>query len=162
MSDLEEIVATDVNEVGSSLNSNSFCTFQVEDLLFGIEVSSVQEVIRNQPTTMVPLADSLISGLMNLRGQIVTALDLRDRFGLSPAENPEKQMNVVVRTDDGPVSLLVDKIGDVAEVKEEDFEPSPETLNEEIKELIQGAFKLENDLLLILNTNNVIQVPASN
>ena len=70
-------------------------------------------------------------------------------------------MNVVIRTVEGPVSLLVDKIGDVAQVNQSDFEKPPETLSNEIKELIHGAFKLEDQLLLIINTQSVIQVPIS-
>lgn len=139
---------------------NSFCTFWVEGLYFGIEVSRVQEVIRQQTTTAVPLAPHVVNGLMNLRGQIVTALDLRHQFGLPPVKEGESQMNVVIRTPDGPVSLLVDKIGDVATVDPGNFERAPETLDETIKALIHGAFKLDGQLLLILNAESAICVPA--
>lgn len=155
MSEVQEAESVEIAD--HQLNQNSYCTFHIDDLLFGIEVGTIQEVIRNQPTTGVPLSSSLISGLINLRGQIVTALDLRNRFGMPPAEEVDKQMNVVIRTSDGPVSLLVDKIGDVAEVHQSNFEPSPETLSNEIKELIHGTFKLENELLLIINTESVIR-----
>ena len=89
----------------------------------------VQEVIRYQAMTRVPLAPTVVSGLINLRGQIVTAIDLRRRLGLAgPADEGLHPMNVVVRTDDGAVSLLVDEIGDVVEVTDDAFEPPPETL----------------------------------
>lgn len=139
---------------------NSFCTFWVEGLYFGIEVSRVQEVIRQQSTTSVPLAPHVVNGLMNLRGQIVTALDLRHQFGLPPVKEGESQMNVVIRTAEGPVSLLVDKIGDVAAVDPGNFEQAPDTLDETIKALIHGAFKLDGQLLLILNAESAICVPA--
>lgn len=136
----------------------SYCTFSIGNLYCGIEVSLVQEVIRQQSMTQVPLASRLVTGLMNLRGQIVTALNLRSCFGLPATEGSESQMNVVIRTPDGPVSLLVDKIGDVVQVNNDSFEPPPETLSSNLKELIRGAFKLDDELLLIINTENVIRL----
>ena len=137
----------------------SFCTFRVDDLLFGVEVRQVQEVIRSHPTTSVPLAPPLVNGLMNLRGQIVSALDLRHALGL-PHEEDAKLMNVVIRSAEGPISLLVDEIGDVVEVEETRYEPVPETLQSEQRELLLGAFKLDEQLLLILDTERVIHVAA--
>lgn len=148
-----------VEEVGAE--QESYCTFCLGDLYCGIEVSLVQEVIRHQPTTLVPLADGMIRGLMNLRGRIVTALDLRHCFELPAAEDADAQMNVVIRTDEGPVSLLVDRIGDVVQAEISSFEPPPETLSGTLKELIDGAYKLENELLLIINTENVIGASAT-
>lgn len=75
-----------------------FCTFHLDSLFLGIEVLRVQEVIRAQPMTHVPLAPPAVKGLINLRGQIVTAIDLRDRFGLPPLPSEQAPMNVVVRT----------------------------------------------------------------
>jgi purine-binding chemotaxis protein CheW len=100
------------------------CTFFVENQVFGVPVSQVQEVIRFQAITPVPLSPVVVEGMINLRGQIVIAIDLRRRLGLSPrtSGNP---MNVIVRTVAGAVSLLVDKIGDVVEVDESSFEPPP-------------------------------------
>ena len=124
----------------------TFCTFQIEDLYCGIEVRKVQEVIRYQDLTRVPLAGSVLRGLMNLRGQIVTVLDLRQRFGLPDFPDEEfKPMNVVVRTKEGPISLLVDRIGDVVEVDQEGFEVPPDTLQSQQRELIRGAFKLDKN-----------------
>src|SRR5439155_869714 len=94
-------------------HDGQFCTFLVRGMLFGLEVTRIQEVIRYQPLTAVPLTSPVIAGLINLRGQIVTAIDLRIRLGLPPREPDERPLNVVVRTADGPVSLLVDDIGDV-------------------------------------------------
>ena len=141
-------------------NRESYCTFRVDDLLFGIEVRRVQEVIRSQPTTRVPLASLLVNGLMNLRGQIVSALNLRERLGIPPADDDRRPMNVVVRDDDGPISLLVDEIGDVVQVDQQNFEPPPETLCGEQRELMKGAYKLDGQLLLILDTERVIEVAA--
>ncbi len=140
--------------------ATSYCTFHLDDLYLGIEVSQVQEVIRYQQMTSVPLAPNVIRGLMNLRGQIVTALDLRKRLGIPDAEEGFQPTNVVVRRSDGAVSLLVDRIGDVLDTDLDTFEPPPETLQGVPRELIRGAFKLEDRLLLILDTDRVIDQAA--
>jgi len=136
---------------------NQFCTFYLENLLFGVEVLEVQEVFRYQEMTEVPLAPPLVEGLINLRGQIITAIDLRRRLQLGERPGQRLPMNVVVKTEDGPLSLLVDEIGDVREVSPEAFEPPPDTLSEGIKDLVSGVFKLENQLLLILDISRVVE-----
>jgi purine-binding chemotaxis protein CheW len=135
-----------------------FCTFFVQGLFLGVEVSRVQEVIRYQTLTRVPLASNVIGGLMNLRGQIVTAIDLRRRLALVEREPGELPINVVVRSSDGAVSLLVDQIGDVIEVEESAFERPPQTLSGNARELIRGAYKLEGQLLLVLDTDRALDL----
>ena len=137
-----------------------FCTFYLDGLTFGVEVQRVQEVIRYQEMTRIPLASPVVSGLINLRGQIVTAIDLRRRLDLPDRPVEDRPMNVVVRTDDGVVSLLVDEIGDVVEVSADRFESPPETLQGAARNLVHGAYKLDNRLLLVLNTEAGVQVPA--
>jgi purine-binding chemotaxis protein CheW len=137
-----------------------FCTFYLDGLFFGVEVQKVQEVIRYQEMTHVPLASSVVRGLINLRGQIVTAIDLRRRLELRTRAAGELPMNVVLRTDDGAVSLLVDEIGDVLEVTEDTFERPPETINRVTRDLIRGVYKLKGCLLLILDTEKAIAVDA--
>lgn len=139
---------------------NSFCTFRVGPMYLGVEVHHVQEVIRAQRMTRVPGAPDVIRGLMNLRGQIVTALDMRRRLGLENAEPSTPMMNVVVRTPDGPVSLLVNEIGDVMVVDRDQFEPPPETLQGHHRELISGSYKLQGRLLLVLNLDNAVRLAA--
>jgi purine-binding chemotaxis protein CheW len=131
--------------------TSQYCTFSVDSLYLGIEVQQIQEVIRYQKMTRVPLATDSISGLINLRGQIVTALDLRGRLGLPPRAAGDLPMNVVVRDGDSAVSLLVDRIGDVMEVDEDAFEPPPPTLRNSARALIRGAYKLPHQLLLVLD-----------
>ena len=138
-----------------------YCTFTLEKLTFGIEVERVQEVIRTQPLTVVPLANEIVRGLINLRGQIVTALDLRRRLELSPRDEDQLPMNLVVRTPDGELSLLVDEIGDVVDVDEASFETPPDTLQGVARELIVGAYKLEGRLRLILDVGRAIRLPAA-
>jgi purine-binding chemotaxis protein CheW len=133
-----------------------FCTFSLGELFFGIEVLKVQEVIRAQAMTRVPLAPRAIRGLINLRGQIVTAIDLRERLGLPALAEGQDSMNVVVRTDEGPVSLLVDEIGDVLEADAAEYEDPPATLAAQSRELIRGVYKLPERLLLVLDTDKAL------
>ena len=121
---------------------------------------NVQEIIRYQEMTRVPLAPPVVRGLINLRGQIVTALDLRRRLDLPDRPQDELPVNVVVQTDDGAVSLLVDEIGDVLELPETDFERPPDTLTGAARDLILGAYKLSDRLLLILNTAKTVNIAA--
>ncbi len=138
-----------------------YCTFALGDLFFGIEVHRVQEVIRAQMRTRVPLAQRAIRGLINLRGQIVTAIDLRERLSLPPLEAGREPMNVVVRTAEGAVSLLVDEIGDVLETEAEQYEAPPETLPAAARELITGVYKLPERLLLVLDTEKTLTLEAA-
>jgi purine-binding chemotaxis protein CheW len=135
-----------------------FCTFMVDGLQFGIEVRRVQEVIRFQEMTRVPLASPVIKGLINLRGQIVTAIDLRRGLELSDRPEGSLPMNVVVRTADGAVSLLVDEIGDVLNVDPDTFERPPQTLGGIARELITGVYKLKERLLLIMDTDKAVNL----
>ena len=102
----------------------------------------------------------MVAGLINLRGQIVTAIDLRRRLGVRDRLEGELPMNVVVRTVDGAVSLLVDEIGDVVEVEEKCFEEAPDTLSQLRRELIRGVYKLKNELLLVLDTQCSVNISA--
>lgn len=137
--------------------SKQLCTFFLDGLFFGVDAQSVQEVIRYQEMTRVPKASPSVRGLINLRGQIVTAIDLRTRLGLTPRPDDKLPMNVVVRSDDSAVSLLVDQIGDVIEVDAEDFETSPDTLQGPARDLVRGAYKLDGRLLLLLNCEEVVK-----
>jgi purine-binding chemotaxis protein CheW len=140
--------------------TQQFCTFFVDDLFFGVEVEKVQEVLRYQAMTRVPLAPPVVRGLINLRGQIVTAMDLRSRLQLSESPADQLPMNVVIRDDADATSLLVDRIGDVLEVDETAFERPPETLRGVARELVTGAYKLEDRLLLVLDTEKLVDVNA--
>lgn len=141
-------------------DSKQFCTFFIDGLFFGVEVLKVQEVIRYQQMTAVPLASRTIEGLINLRGQIVTAIDLRRRLDLPPRGEDQLPMNVVVRSDDGAVSLLVDEIGDVVEIRDDVRERPPETLRGVARELVTGVYKLKERLLLILDTEKTVNLAA--
>ncbi|HME36893.1 MAG TPA: chemotaxis protein CheW [Candidatus Sulfotelmatobacter sp.] len=141
--------------------SQQFCTFLLDGYLFGVPVPQVQEVIRFHEMTPVPLAPPAVEGLINLRGQIVLAIDLRRRLGLPRRTEGTLPINVVMRTPDGAVSLLVDEIGEVIEVSDSNFEAPPDTLRGEIRSLILGVYKLEGNLLHALDSGNACQVPVA-
>ncbi len=138
--------------------SQQYCTFYVDGVHFGIEVLQVQEVLRYQAMTHVPLAPTEIQGLINLRGQIVTAFDLRTRLQMPARADEKRPMNVVIRAEDGAVSLLVDEIGDVIETREDDFEPPPATLDEATRSLLRGIYKMDGRLLLILDCDRTLAI----
>ncbi len=135
-----------------------FCTFYLDGHMFGVKVEQVQEVFRYQEMTKVPLAPPEVRGLINLRGQIITAIDLRQRLGMAPLPEGKLPMNVVVRTKDGVVSLLVDEIADVLEVSEDTYERPPETIPNEVRQLVLGVYKLPDKLLLILDSEKAVNV----
>lgn len=133
-----------------------FCTFTLDGLFFGVDVLKVQEVIRYQEMTRIPGAPAVVSGLINLRGQLVTALDLRRRLDLQPRGEGVLPMNVVVRTEEGATSLLVDEIGDVIELDETTHERPPETIDALTREVVRSVHKLEGRLLLVLDIEKLI------
>jgi len=136
-------------------------TFHVGPFFFGIEVIRVQEVLRPQSMTMVPLAPDVIEGLINLRGQIVPALDMRRRLHLEPRHPDAMAMNVIVRTEEGAVSLIVDDIGDVLDLDPEHVERPPDNLAPEASEIIQSVYKMKDSLLLLLDTDSTVNVGAA-
>jgi len=140
--------------------TRQLCTFFVDQLFLGVDVLQVQEVIRVQTMTIVPQASPMVRGLINLRGQIVTAIDLRRRLGF-PDQEDWCPVNIIIRTDDGVVSMLVDEIGDVLEVTEDTFEPPPDSVQEMAKDVIAGVYKLPERLLLFLDTTKAISVTDS-
>lgn len=144
--------------VQTAQSSGRFSTFSVADLFFGIDVMRVQEVLRFQPLTRVPKTPDVIEGLMNLRGQIVTAIDMRRLLHLPTRGNDEQPMNVVIRTESGAVSLLVDEIGDVLDLEDAAYEPPPANLDTATSKLIRGVYKLEQQLLLVLDPEQIVDI----
>lgn len=131
--------------------STRLVTFTLDGNLYGVDVDQVQEVLRGQPRTRVPLAPEAVSGLINLRGQVLSAVELRARLGLPDREGETDPMLVVVRVAGEVTALLVDSIGAVIDVDEEQFELPPDTLSGPSREFLHGAYKLEDRLLLALD-----------
>lgn len=149
-------------KTGRVQTSGQYSTFYVDSLFFGVDVLRVQEVLRFQQMTRVPKAPEVIEGLINLRGQIVMAIDMRRRLRLPPRADGQDPMNIVVRTEDGAVSLLVDEIGDVLDVDSATWERPPENLEPATREIICGVYKLKDQLLLVLDAERTVDLTAGN
>lgn len=143
--------------------SAQYCTFRLDELTFGVEIARVQEVLQAQQMTRVPTAHSVVAGLLNLRGRVVTALDLRRRLELSDGDQdrPRAPIHVVVRTAEGEVSLLMDAIGEVADVDPDAVEPLPQTFRAGVRELVTGAYDLHGRLLLLLDIDAAVHLSTS-
>jgi purine-binding chemotaxis protein CheW len=135
---------------------NQYVSFVVNGQLLGIPVNTVQEVLNPQSITPVPKAPREITGLLNLRGQIVTAVNLRRRLGLEDLPSDRESMNVVVRHHNESFSLLVDEVGDVINVDAESLQPAPQTLDPLWKSVTTGVFRLERQLFVILDVGTIL------
>lgn len=141
-------------------NARQFCTFYLDHLLFGVESQKIQEVVTYRELRPVPLAPPVVSGLMNLRGQVVVALELRRQLELSERPSDMPPICLVVRSGSGTVCLLADEVGNVVDVEEETFEPSPETLSPRLRSVILGVHKLEGQLMHVLDSDRACEVQA--
>lgn len=144
----------------AGLPAEQYCTFWVDDLFFGVAVAEVQEVLRHQPMTPVPRAHRAVDGLINLRGQIVTAVDLRVRLGLPSRPADRLPMNVIVRSRGEVVSLLVDDIGDVIDTDGLTLQPAPANVPSIVQDVITGVLALPGSILLVLDADRAADVPA--
>ena len=139
-------------------SARQFCTFYLDHLLFGVESQKIQEVVTYRALRPVPLAPPVVSGLMNLRGQVVVALELRRQLELPERPSNMTPVCLVVRAAGGAVCLLADEVGNVVDVEDETFEPSPETLSPRLRSVILGVHKLEHELMHVLDTDRACEV----
>ena len=139
-------------------NERLYCSFYLDEHLFGLDIAAVQEVIRHQDITRLPLAAPAVEGVINLRGRIVPAVDLRRCLGMEAAPERSDPTNIIVRAAGAAsVSLLVDKIGDVIEAPEGAFQRCPETMRGIVRELIHGVVSVQDGLLLVLDIGKVLR-----
>jgi len=173
---------TTASTSSAASRTQQLCTFRLAGLYFGVPANTVQEMIRTSLHTRVPLVSPVIHGLVNLRGEIVTTIDLRHRLGFPPADRqqhiddddntpggdggdsgdsgPIVATNVVIRTGDTAVSLVVDAIGDVITVDNASFEAVPTTLNEQCRAVVDGIYQLDDELLLTIDLDRLLDVDA--
>jgi purine-binding chemotaxis protein CheW len=137
-------------------------TFWVDGLLLGIDIDHVQEVLRGQDVSPVPLADPAILGLLNLRGRLAATIDLRHRLGLTPRPAGEPVVHVILRTGGDPVGLVVDREAEVVPIGPGAVEPVPETIETTIRTLVTGAHQCDGSLLLLLDAHRAVALPAPN
>ncbi len=133
-----------------------FSSFLADELLFGVDVQDVQEVIRHLEMTRIPMAPPEVGGLINLRGRIIAAIDLRRCLNLAERPSDQASVHLILRTADGLVSLLVDEIWDVLELRADDRAFCRETLRGRLREFVQETYKLPRRLLLVLDTERLL------
>mgnify|MGYP000417187074 CR=1 FL=1 len=144
------------------MSGKQFITFYLYEQLYGIDVSLVQEITRKSNITKVSLAPDFIAGLINLRGQIATAIDLKVLFNIEGVdkhkalEEREDLKNVICRNESTLLSFIVDEVGDVIEVEDSDFSQTPSVVDEQVQQFMKGIYKLSTDILCVLDFHKII------
>lgn len=138
-----------------------YVTITINGQWFGIPVLSVQDVLVAQKMTPIPLAPPEVAGALNLRGRIVTAIDVRRRLGLPDRGKDEASMSVVVDHDGELYSLMVDSVGEVLSLPSAECERNPSTLDQVWKDVSAGVYQLEGKLLLVLDVDRLLAVRAA-
>jgi purine-binding chemotaxis protein CheW len=137
------------------MSSSQFSTFWVDDRLYGVNIKMVQEITKSMNVTQVPLAPGFIKGLINLRGQIATAVGLRELFEIAQNSGSGK-INVVCKSEAYLLALVVDEVGDVLELEDNLFERTPETVSMGVSRFMSGVYKLPNNLLSVIDIQKII------
>ncbi len=139
-----------------SADSSDYITMTIADQLFGLPVLSVQDVLGPQKIACVPLAPDEVAGSLNLRGRIVTAVDMRTRLGLPPCDESVTSMSVVVDYQGELYSLIIDAVGEVLSLPKDRYERSPPTLDPRWREVANGIFRLDDRLLVVLDISQIL------
>lgn len=138
--------------------TREYLTIMIGDQIFGIPILQVQDVLGPQKVTRVPLAPPAVAGSLNLRGRIVTAVDVRTCLGLpSRPKNDANDMSVVVEDSGELYSLMIDKVGDVMGLEEKDYENNPSTLDPRWRGVSQGIYRLKDKLLVVLDVPRLLE-----
>ena len=141
--------------------SDDFVTVMIGDQSFGIPVETIQDVFQPQAITHVPLAPKLIDGVLNLRGRIVTAIDVRKRLGMEPRDRNKGCMAIGIEKDQESFGLLVDKVGEVLRVSRTKIDPNPPNLDTRWRDVSKGICQLDDRLLIILDVDKVLDFERS-
>ena len=153
MSSTTETLKTTADEL-------EFTAFYVDDLLLGIDIRQVQEINRHLDTTEIPHAPDCVRGIINLRGEVVTVLDLRVIMGMDQRQIDEKSRNIIVRADGENIGLLVDLIADVVVAPAREIESSPANVSGVDSRFFEGIYKLKSGLMAILDVNEVVSAES--
>lgn len=138
-------------------NNLELATFYVGDALYGLEILRIQEINRLMDFTMVPQAPEYVTGIMNLRGQIVTVIDLSKKLGLAGTELRDENRNIIVNDQGEYIGLLVDRISDVVRSDIDKIEPPPSNMGGVQGKYLQGVYKTEKKLIGILNVEELLR-----
>lgn len=139
-----------------AIDKEQLVTMVIEGQLFGVPILQVQDIVEPRLITPVPLAPSAIAGVMNLRGRIVTVINLRQCLGVPEKPEAHRRMGITVEYRGDLYNLLVDSIGDVRDLPRRDFEKPPATLDEKLRRLSTGIYRLPDDLLVVLDIERVL------
>ncbi len=140
----------------ATVGVQDFVTVHLDGQQVGIPVLAVHDVLNAQQITVIPRAPDWVAGVLNLRGKIVTAIDLRRRLGLPPLEEGKSSMSVVVEHNEEPYSLQIDKVGEVLSLEDQLFEKNPVTLDPCWREVSVGIYRLKEQLLPILDVDRLL------
>jgi len=135
---------------------NQLVTFRLQDESYGINVMQVQEVLRVSEIAPVPGAPPYVLGIINLRGNVVTVIDTRSRFGLPPVDIDDASRIVIIESDDQVVGILVDSVAEVVDLRESEVDAAPNVGNEESSRYIQGVATRDDDLLIVVDLNKLL------
>ena len=135
-----------------------YVTVFIGGQLFGLPIHKVHDVFVPESMTRVPLSAPEVAGVLNLRGRIVTAIDVRTRLGISPREDKTKSMSVVVDHGGEFYSLIVDQVGEVMALAASDYEKTPATLDERWREISDGVYRLKDNLLIVLDVKRLLRL----
>lgn len=163
---MSELVASQTQDDGPAVASNAetreYVTLTVAGQWFGIPVLEVQDVLGPRAVANIPMADKVVAGSINLRGRIVTVIDMRKRLGLPPRDDGEPGMNVVVEHEGNLYSFLIDAVGEVMEVPDDRYEKNPATVDPLWRDFSEGIYRLENQLLIVFNVEKLLELGGEN
>ena len=159
----QEIEAVQQHSVGSSKKGDfeDFVTFSIGQQLFGVPILKVQDILRPDSIASIPLAPPEIRGSINLRGRIVTVIDVRVRLGMEPREESTESMGVTIEHNHDLYTLLVDQIGDAISLSNDTFEKNPSTLNSDWRDFAVGVFRLEDRLMVVLDVETLLDIRST-
>lgn len=155
MSDVMEYAEAE-HDIHNSAEETEYLTFYTGDQLFGVPVLVVQDVMRTPKLTRIPLAPPQVAGALNLRGRIITAIDVRQRLGLGEMDADSHHMSIVVEYGDDLYNLIVDRVGEVLRVRDDSYEQNPGNLDPRWAEFCSGVHRLEGTLLLVMEVDNLL------
>ncbi len=151
------LVGKGKQDVAKRTTVDQFVTLRVDGQLFGIPTEQVQDIHKIQAITPVPLAPPEVAGVMNIRGKIVTAIDLRQRLRLKPRDDGRAPLSINVEWNHDIYSLIIDQIGDVLSLEGALFEPNPTTLDPAWRSISEGVYRLEKELMVVTSVNRLLE-----
>jgi purine-binding chemotaxis protein CheW len=155
-----DVVATEDGQLVDGQEIQQFVTMRLDGQLFGLPVLSVQDVLREQAIARIPLAPAEVAGAINLRGRIVTVINMRTKLAIDANTSPKHMMQVVVEYQGEPYSLIVDSVGDVLNLPQSDFEPTPANLSQNWGDISSGVFRLNEEIMVVLNIATLLTLPS--